>query len=227
MVGVSSTQLKTHGALTFFLSRRQEKASHQPPCLFLRLQLRELQSDLKPWLPWSHHPQSGSANPQSGELSLNSNVSAHEWKEKNGRQERRNFVPYCKDVRHLTSGAHWKSSASDFPGRRRSHPGGGQRERSGWVTCSRNVLSPRPYLVLPYGCWPGVSHSTSASDWTPLPWASSSHLPSLSNKQPNTCQLPEPKAWISGPQGQGQPWSPRRGRGNRKTTKAPRQWGGH
>ena len=70
-----------------------------------------------------------------------------------------------------------------FPGRRRSHPGVGQRERSGWVTSSWNILSPRPYLVLPYRCWPGVSHSTRASDWTPLPWASSSHLPSLSNKQ--------------------------------------------
>ena len=47
-------------------------------------------------------------NPQSGELSLHSNMSAHEWKEKNGRQKRHNFVPYCKDVCHLTSGAHWK-----------------------------------------------------------------------------------------------------------------------
>ena len=35
-------------------------------------------------------------------------MSAHEWKEKNGRQERHNFVPYCKNVCHLTSGAHWK-----------------------------------------------------------------------------------------------------------------------
>ena len=54
-------------------------------------------------------------NPQSGELSLHSNMSAHEWKEKNRRQERHNFAPYCKDVCHLTSGAHWKPERLRLP----------------------------------------------------------------------------------------------------------------
>ena len=149
--------------LTLFLSRWQEKASHQPPCLFLRLQLRELQSDMKPWLPWSHHPQSWSAKPQSGELSLHSSMSPHEWKKKNRRQERHNFVPYCQDVCHLTSGGHWKPKPLRLP---RQAKWGGQRERSDCVTCSRNVLSPRPYLVLPYGCWHLIRHLTlNQSKW--------------------------------------------------------------
>ena len=42
-------------------------------------------------------------------------MSAHEWKEKNGRQERHNFVSYCKNVCHLTSGAHWKTECLRLP----------------------------------------------------------------------------------------------------------------
>ena len=208
MVGVTSTQLKTHGALTFFffLSRRQEKASQQPPWLILTLQHRELQSDLKPWLPWSHHPQSGSLIPnQENSLSTATCQPMNERRKTEGKKDTTLFLIVKMSVT-LPQGHTENLSAWDFTGRRRSHPGGGQRERPGWVTCSQNVLSPRPYLVLPYRCWPGVSHSTWASDWTALPWASSSHLHSISNKQTNKyliCQLREPKAWISGPPGTG------------------------
>ena len=68
----------------------------------------------------------------------------------------------------------------------------------------------------------GISHSTRESDWTPRLWASSSHLPSLSNKGTSTSSVNLLKQWpeSSGPKVEGQPWSPRRGRGNRKTTKA-------
>ena len=185
----------------FFLSRRQEKASQQPPWLILTLQHRELQSDLKPWLPWSHHPQSGSLIPnQENSLSTATCQPMNERRKTEGKKDTTLFLIVKMSVT-LPQGHTENLSAWDFTGRRRSHPGGGQRERPGWVTCSQNVLSPRPYLVLPYRCWPGVSHSTRASDWTPLPWASSSHLHSISNKQTNkdlTCQLPKPKAWISG-----------------------------
>ena len=53
-------------------------------------------------------------------------------------------------------------------------------------------------------------------------------LLSVTNKQTNTssANFPNQRPESRGPQGQGQPWSPRRGRANRKMTKVPRHWRG-
>ena len=145
-------------------------------------QLRELQSDLKPWLPWSHHPQSGSANPQENSLSTATCQPMNERRKTEGKKDTTLFLIVKMSVT-LPQGHIENLSA--LPRQEKVTSWGRAEGKSGWVTSSWNILSPRPYLVLPYRCWPGVSHSTRASDWTPLPWASSSHLPSLSNKQTN------------------------------------------
>ena len=156
-------------------------------------------------------------------------MSAHEWKEKNGRQERHNFVPYCKNVCHLTSGAHWKPECPSQAGE--GHIlGSGRGKGQGESRLPETFYPPGPTWSYPTDA-DQVSH-TQPEQVIELLFPEllpPTSLLSVTNKQTNTSSatFPNQRPESRGPQGQGQPWSPRRGRANRKTTKAPRQWRGH
>ena len=91
------------------------------------LQFRELQSDLKPWLPWSHHPQSGSANPQENSLSTATCPPMNERRKTEDKKDTTLFLIVKMSVT-LPQGHTEKPSAWDFPGRRRSHTSWGRAE---------------------------------------------------------------------------------------------------